>query len=293
MLFRDYDAMVNAISTYIDGPKSPYDYSYRITNDRLAANFTFEELYIEVYDVAATLVGYGSEKFELEFTDLTVIQDEANNTLSEGSIVGYLSPYEYIPPEVEGSANSGGQGMKYTLISLFGANMAIKMVISSSAALMWSLIHVLQAFRYILMINILMPKMIKILMEYLAVVIGEVDEIEAILPDYMNTYVIDSDNLNQDAITLERFEENGYDSPYLTDNYGKQMSLALLFFIFVVPSIFIGMKLFKNVKFLGAKFIGAWGELFWNGPLRTFLELFIEICLGFFLHSLNVSILCS
>ena len=240
--------MFNAMETNIDGPKSPYTFKYNLNNERLTANYTFTEIEIEVYDVEATLLGYGSEKFEVEFKDLSVIQDEANNTLSEGSIVGYLSPYEYIPPEVEGSANSGGQGMKYTLISIFGANMAIKTVVSSSAALMWSLLHVLQAFRYILMINIVMPKLIIILMQYLAVVIGEVDEFEEILPDYFNQYVINSEELNQDVVILERFEENGYDSPFLTDNYGKQMSTAILFVIFGMPAIWIGIKLFKNVK---------------------------------------------
>jgi hypothetical protein len=52
--------------------------------------------------------------------------------------------------------------MKYTLMTMFSVNMVLKTVISSSAALMWSLIHVLQVFRYILMININRSKMIDI-----------------------------------------------------------------------------------------------------------------------------------
>ena len=99
--------------------------------------------------------------------------------------------------------------MKYTLMTMFSVNMVLKMVISSSAALMWSLIHVLQAFRYILLININMPILINILMEYLAVVVGEVDEIEEIMPDLFNTYVIDGDALNTNMTLYTRFEENG------------------------------------------------------------------------------------
>ena len=33
----------------------------------------------------------------------------------------------------------------------------------------------------------------------------------------------------------------------------------------------------------------TWDSFFWNAPLRTFTELFIEISLGFFLNTLNVS----
>ena len=99
--------------------------------------------------------------------------------------------------------------MKYTLMTMFSVNMVLKMVISSSAALMWSLIHVLQAFRYILLININMPILVNILMEYLAVVVGEVDEIEEIMPDLFNTYVIDGETLNTNITLYTRFEENG------------------------------------------------------------------------------------
>ena len=99
--------------------------------------------------------------------------------------------------------------MKYTLMTMFSVNMVLKMVISSSAALMWSLIHVLQAFRYILLININMPILIDILMQYLAVVVGEVDEIEEIMPDLFNTYVIDGETLNTNITLYTKFEENG------------------------------------------------------------------------------------
>ena len=55
-----------------------------------------------------------------------------------------------------------------------------------------------------------------------------------------------------------------------------------------VPIIYVGMKLFSKKSRLGKKFIGTWSELFWNIPLRTFVELYIEISLGFFLHSQNI-----
>ena len=32
-----------------------------------------------------------------------------------------------------------------------------------------------------------------------------------------------------------------------------------------------------------------WQSFWWNAPIRTFTELYIEICLAFFLNVLNVS----
>lgn len=99
--------------------------------------------------------------------------------------------------------------MKYTLMTIFSVNLLLKLVISSSAALMWSLIHVLQAFRYILLVNIKMPLLIGVLMKYMGVVVGEVDEIDSIIPDLVNTYVINSTDISPTSILYERFEENG------------------------------------------------------------------------------------
>jgi hypothetical protein len=99
--------------------------------------------------------------------------------------------------------------MKYTLLSMFSVNMLLKAVISSSAALMWSLIHVLQVFRYILMINIKMPEMIDILMQYLAVVVGEVDEMENMVPDWFGQYVVNLTELETNSTLYVRFQDHG------------------------------------------------------------------------------------
>jgi len=87
-------------------------------------------------------------------------------------------------------------------------NLFLKIFISTSAALMWSLIHVLQAFRFILMINIRMPLLVDTLMSYLAVVVGEVDEMEEMVPDLLNDYVLQKRSLRVEVL-YPRFEENG------------------------------------------------------------------------------------
>ena len=81
------------------------------------------------------------------------------------------------------------------------------------------------------MIDIHMPRLISMTIDYLAIVIGEIDELDDILPDIYNDYVFDSEKLNQDAVVLQRFEEHGYEKPYLTDLYGKYAFLISIVII--------------------------------------------------------------
>ena len=98
-------------------------------------------------------------------------------------------------------------------MTLFSLNLVLKVAISASAALMWSLIHALQALRYILLINVRMPLLINILMEYLAVVVGELDIIETAIPDFISMFIVDSDKIHENSVLYDRFQENGRCSP--------------------------------------------------------------------------------
>lgn len=274
--------------TKITGPSVPYKYSTTFTQIP-PANTAFTTLNVQVYDVQATIEGGGREKFMFWLDDVSVLKDLANNSFSEGEVSGYLNFFEYISPTVESSANGGGQSMQLALISMFSVNMLMKMAISSSAALMWSLIHVLQAFRYILLININMPKVIPILSSYLAVVVGDVQGVDDIIPDLFAEYLLKPEDLHSGQVLYPRFPDNGYESPYLTDLYGRKFIFLLITLVLSIPPIYICMRLLKNVKWIGKKFNDAWDGLFWNTPIRATVEVFIEISLGFFLNSINVS----
>ena len=92
------------------------------------------------------------------------------------------------------------------------------------------------------MINVHMPTLIPVMMDYLAVVVGEVDELEQFIPDIYNIYIIDSDELNSNAVVLDQFKENGYEKPYLTDLYGKQAFMISSFVIIGVPLLYFLVK---------------------------------------------------
>ena len=99
--------------------------------------------------------------------------------------------------------------MKYVILAMFAINIILQILIGSSAALMWGLIHSLQIFRYILMVNLNMPKLVDIILKYLAVAVGEIDEIEELMPDVISTYIIEPSDLNTNFTLYPRFEENG------------------------------------------------------------------------------------
>ena len=84
-----------------------------------------------------------------------------------------------------------------------------------------------------------MPEMIDILMEYLVVVIGEIDELEDLIPDLINDYVIDQEELTVNMTILSKFEENGYETPYLNDQLGKQILLFGFIVLIIMPFIFL------------------------------------------------------
>ena len=69
------------------------------------------------------------------------------------------------------------------------------------------------------------------------------------------------------------------------------MAILFITFLLTLPFIYTGMKLFKKTKSISKKLENLWSEFWWNTPLRTFTELYIEISFAFFLNSLNVSII--
>lgn len=99
--------------------------------------------------------------------------------------------------------------MQYSLMTMFSVNMLLKLIISSSVAVMWSLIHVLQLFRYILFINIQTPDIMENLISYLGVVIGDIEDVESIMPDLLNIYAINSSEIVKNVTLYAKFSDNG------------------------------------------------------------------------------------
>ena len=107
------------------------------------------------------------------------------------------------------AAEKGGTGLKYTIMTFFSVNMLLKVALAASASHLWSIIHVLQALRYILMINVRLPILVKMLMKYMAVAVGDIEELEDILPNVITDYMIDTSDISSKEILYDKFIENG------------------------------------------------------------------------------------
>ena len=84
--------------------------------------------------------------------------------------------------------------MKYAFLSVFSFNIIIKVVLKSSMAYLWSLVHALQIFNYLLLLNINFPSNLNTFTNYLAVATGSVPEVTSYIPD-VSDYIINADNV--------------------------------------------------------------------------------------------------
>ena len=98
VVFENITLVQKSMKVYINGPSSPYKFEYVIydPNNYLKTTNQITQLDVRIYDVQAALYGLGVEKGEIWFTDLTVLKDLANNSFSEGKMVGNLRTIEYI-----------------------------------------------------------------------------------------------------------------------------------------------------------------------------------------------------
>ena len=219
-----------SLKSNIVGPRAPYAFKFEVYDPenvtKTSQNLTVME--IRVYDVEAPLLGDGNEVAEFWLKDRSVLKDTVGNDFAEGKFSGNLNMIEYISDSKpinfyhsfcfkiltvylgdKRRAESSGNSMQYTIITMFSVNMILKVIISTSASLMWSLIHVLQVFRYILMINLEMPKLMDILMKYLAIVVGDFEGVQDLVPNLFTEYVVNMTDLSINVTLYSRFENNG------------------------------------------------------------------------------------
>ena len=92
---------------------------------------------------------------------------------------------------------------------MFSVNLIIKLVVAVSASMLWDLIHVLQTCRYLLMIQIALPGVLQQFMEFLKIVVGEIEEIEDILPNFFTWFILNEDDIGKDQSVFSTFRQNG------------------------------------------------------------------------------------
>ena len=98
VVFQNISEVEHSMKVYINGPSSPYKFQYKIYDPKSYFEGTNEitQLDVQIYDIQAPIFGFGVEKAEIWFYNLTVLKDLSNNSLSDGKIIGNLNMYEYI-----------------------------------------------------------------------------------------------------------------------------------------------------------------------------------------------------
>ncbi len=77
-----------------------------------------------------------------------------------------------------------------------------------------------------------------------------------------------------------RFVEDGYDTPFFVINYSKSFTLWGIAYLMILPLLYTlhkicqGVELWSNIS----------GSYFWNMPLRTLVEIYIEMVVNIFLN---------
>ena len=98
VIVTDYEEFKTSLQAKITGPRGEYKFQYEVYNpsDELKNSGNFTSFTVRIYDILAPIKGVGREKVEFWFSDLDIVKDLANNSLSEGQFSGNLHYHEYI-----------------------------------------------------------------------------------------------------------------------------------------------------------------------------------------------------
>jgi hypothetical protein len=86
----------------------------------------------------------GAEVVTIAFQNYSGIVDLYGNTLVNNSYTTINpAPFTYISPNAASLVAGSGTSLKYTFLSVFGFNMALKLIMNGSMQYLWGLVHAL------------------------------------------------------------------------------------------------------------------------------------------------------
>ncbi|CDW86063.1 cadg multi-domain protein [Stylonychia lemnae] len=255
-----------------------YKFSWRIAvdkNNKIIPNQPIKRFSIILFDIKQSMTG--REQLNVQFIDETQIFDQAGNYLLNGQLKT-INPkmFVYFTSGEDKLAKVSGQVVKVSFVSVCSFNIAFKVLMNSSMQYLWGLVHALQVFNFLLYINIEFPENVQIFASYLSVASGEFEELNSFIP-VISDYIIEQGDVNEpyDLYILDQKFLEDEISPYFIIAFGQKLTLWCVGLLFILPVAMILNKIWKKVQF--------WEEVvqgfFFNGPLRTFVEMYIELIL--------------
>ncbi|CDW85864.1 cadg multi-domain protein [Stylonychia lemnae] len=273
----------------ISGNLMEYIFSWRIVvepNNPIIPNRLIKRFAIILFDFKQSLLG--SETLSIKFLNETQIIDPNGNILiNDKQKITNPSQFIYLTPTERKVSKQGGQTVKVSFLSVCSFNIAFKLLMNSSMQYLWGLVHALQVFNFLLYINIDFPENVELFSEYLSVASGDMEEFNTFIPNIADI-IISQDELHDPrdlAILDEKFQDSEI-SPYFIIAFGQKLTLWCVGLLLILPLALLFHKMFKNVKF--------WEDIvaafFFNVPLRTFVEMYIELILQVLINSKFIKI---
>jgi hypothetical protein len=104
-----------------------------------------------------------------------------NNSFSERN----PAPFIYVSEDEANAIAGGGESMKYAFLSALGFQLGLKVIINGSMQYLWGLVHALQVFQYLLLMNIDFPPNLPAFTGYFSIASGDTGSmgIKDYLPD--------------------------------------------------------------------------------------------------------------
>lgn len=166
--------------------------------------------------------------------------------------------------------------MKYAFLSALGFQLGLKVIINGSMQYLWGLVHALQVFQYLLLMNIDFPPNLPAFCSYFSIASGDTDSmgVTDYIPNIKNYLIKVEDIEGQYDMELlpPKFVENEI-SPYFIIAYSDKLSIWILAIFIMLPILISLSKMCKKVKV----FENILGGFFFNGPLRTLVEMYFEM----------------
>jgi hypothetical protein len=202
-----------------------------------------------------------------------------NNSYAEKNV----APFVYISPASASTVGAGGAAMKYAALTAIGFQLGLKVVIGGSMQYLWGLVHALQVFQYLLLMNINFPPQLPTFVSYFSIASGDPNAIGIgnYMPDIKKWLITVKDIEGKyDSELLPPKFVDAEISPYFIIAYSGKLNTWILAIFIALPILLLLSKIFKKVTAIE----NALGTFFFNGPLRTVTEMYFEMVITIFVN---------
>ena len=186
------------------------------------------------------------------------------------------------------TSNTLGETMRAVVVSMFSVNIVLKLTMAASASFLWSMVHSIQLIQFLLFIDIPLPPNLYVLISYLEVATGNIEEFKMLLPSVVMDIFIDEQELERGAeFSRTQYFSKGLKSQFFVVNF--QDLFTVIVAILLLMPLFWCVARRPSVQKRGCprRFFGA---LHFNFQLRMFLEMYIELSFLSFVNLLAVDI---